>query len=441
VKKLLWALCAGALLQACGGGSGPAPQPPDPGAPQSCSVDAQRGSLDAWMKDRYYWYHDGGVPNPVAADLPGYFDSMLARPADRYSFAQSTESFDQLFNIGWRYGFGYVLAWDVATKALRVRNVEPQSPAAAAGLRRGDFIVTVDGYTAAQVMDGANPAVNEAGVDRHFVVRGSDGAQREITVRSAMFPLTPMATSKVLDGTRAGQGVRVGYLAYHQFTDYSFWDVAIAVRDLASQGVSEMVLDLRYNGGGSVRSSRNLASFLGGSRTDGAVFAHLKYNDQHPELDQDIRFTTTAERLTPAIEGLQRVIVLTSGGTASASELLVNGLRPFVPVVLVGETTYGKPYGFNPRSECGVTYNAVNFEVVNALGTAGYANGMPADCAAPDDFDHALGDPKERRLAAALDYIATGRCSAQAPQAAALTPAKRPRAYGETVPAQMFAVP
>ncbi len=132
--------------------------------------------------------------------------------------------------------------------------------------------------------------------------------------------------------------------------------------------------------------------------------------------------------------------MITSGATASASELLINGLRPFMQVVLVGETTYGKPFGAAPRSACGTTYSAVQFETVNGEGAGGYTAGFQPDCLVPDDLDRQLGDPQEARTRAALEYIANGRCTAQSPLSAALArPSTDGRAFGETVPALMFA--
>jgi hypothetical protein len=104
------------------------------------------------------------------------------------------------------------------------------------------------------------------------------------------------------------------------------------------------------------------------------------------------------------------VIILTGGGTASASEMVINGLRPHMNVVTIGATTYGKPFAFLPIDSCGTTYSAVNVEVSNAVGNANFASGIPPTCPMTDDFDHQLGDPAERRTAAALSYIATGVC-------------------------------
>jgi C-terminal processing protease CtpA/Prc len=318
-----------------------------------------------------------------------------------------------------------------------VRNVEPLSPAADAGLRRGDTIVSIDGYPPLAIIEGALAVVNTAGVDRTFDVVDASGTRRSFTVQSKFFRLQPIAASQVMDATRNGQPIKLGYLAYNQFTQYTTWQLGIDVAQMAKSGVSEMVLDLRYNGGGAVVTSRDLASMLSGSQTDGATFAKLLFNDKHAEENLTVRFDTAAERFTQPIEGLKRLVVITSGGTASASEMLINGLRPFMQVVLVGDRTYGKPYGFVPHSNCGTIFNAANFETVNAQNVGGYSTGMPADCQVPDDLDHQLGDPQETRLKAALDYIDSGRCTAQAPQSAQLVPAK-PRVFGETVPPQMF---
>jgi C-terminal processing protease CtpA/Prc len=444
--KRIWNLLAAILLQACGGGGSsqailPPPASsvsPDPSS-ASCSVDAQRASLDAWMQDQYYWYPQLAGPDLTAADMGTYFHSMLPNPPDRYSFAQSTESFDQVFVSGWRIGYGYTLVWDETGTVLRVRNVEPSSPVAAAGIRRGDRVLAIDGFTPRQVAGGALPSVSTPGVARTFLLVDAAGSQREVVVRSALYAISPLALSTTLDVTRGGAPVKVGYMAYNQFVAYSTWPIYLAISRMAAQGVGEFVLDLRYNGGGSVITARDLASMIGGVQTQGRLFAELRFNDKHPEQNLPLAFLTAQERIVPPLQGLTRFFVITSGGTASASEMLINGLKPFMRPVLVGERTYGKPYGFVARDNCGTTYNAVNFEIVNAQGVGGYSSGMPVDCQAPDDLDHALGDPQERRLKEALNYIVTGRCSAQAPQSAQLAPAARDtRVFGETVPPQMF---
>jgi carboxyl-terminal processing protease len=166
----------------------------------------------------------------------------------------------------------------------------------------------------------------------------------------------------------------------------------------------------------------------------------LRFNDKHADNTLQVRFNGADLPLTPPPPGgLDRVFVITSGATASASELVINGLRPFVKTVLVGETTYGKPFGFVPRDYCGITYNAVQFEALNALGVGNYTTGFTPDCTVPDDLDRRLGDPAELRLRTALDYIATGSCpAAGALRQAAPRAAVPPPVFGETVPKGMF---
>src|SRR5205085_9218900 len=164
-----------------------------------------------------------------------------------------------------------------------------------------------------------------------------------------------------LPATRNGQPVNVGYLDYSQFVTYSLADLQNAISTFAQQGATELVLDLRYNGGGDVATSRDLGSLVAGARVAGQLFAALRYNDKNQARNSDYRFTAP----TASIPSLTRVFIIASGNTASASELVINGLKPFMDVVLVGETTYGKPYGFEPFSYCGTTYNAVNFDVLN----------------------------------------------------------------------------
>ena len=449
--KRTWIAAAGVCLAlaGCGGGGEPAADPQLPPQADECSVSEQRSALRTFMQEQYFWNDRMGAADEAARDMDGYFTSLLNRPTDRYSSTQPSAVFNGVFLEGYRTGYGYALAWANADQSLvRVRSVEPLSPVGKAGLRRGDWIISIDGLPPEAVGQGQLPVVTTEGVPREFVVIGNDGQERRFTAISAEYPLTPLSDTRVIETQGAdGQALKVGYLAYGQFVGYSQAALNEAIRQFADAGVSEVVLDLRYNGGGSVATSQRLASLLGGTRLVNKTFADMRNNPQRSVYNWTYRFMGSRAQLQGGqpLENLQRLVVITSGATASASELLINGLRPFMPVVLVGATTYGKPYGSTPRDSCGTVYNAIQYNFLNASGDANYASGFAADCEVPDDLGHALGDPREARLAAALTYIREGRCTS-APQTQALrrAPGAGPQPTdltlpGEALPPLMFA--
>ena len=417
---------AAVLLAACGGGGGggggPAPavvaaEPSPPlAAPASCSVADLRSWLGGYMADQYYWYDKLGQANNTAASMDSYFNSLLYQGVDRYSYTESTAEFIQFFSTGTFVGFGYSLAWsDASQTLLKVRQVEPLSPVGLAGLKRGETIVSIDGYSPAQIVAGTPGRVSSAGIARNFVVRNAAGVQRAFSVVSAEYRYTSVPVSSVLTQPIGGLQVKVGYFVYQQFVNGSAGELATAFNAFAAAGVRELIVDLRYNGGGSVNVARNLASMIGGSGLDGKTFVQMRYNARHPEYNFNYSFTSSAAALpAPPLEGLSRLFIIGAEGTASASELVINGLRAHTTVVLIGATTYGKPYGFQPRDACGITYNAVNFESFNALGQGRYGSGIAPDCPVPDDLDHALGDVSEARLAATLAFMQTGSCPVSA---------------------------
>jgi carboxyl-terminal processing protease len=408
---LLSALGLG-MLAGCGGGGGSDSGSVGgasgyPSAPTSCDTAGQRAWLRDYMNDQYFWYDKQGVPNEAATSTAEYLDSLLNKPLDRYSFAQSTASADQFFVEGKRTGYGYALAFaDAAQTIVKVRLVEPLSPVGIAGLQRGDTIVSIDGKTPTEIVAGALAVVSTEGVDRSFVVTNTAGVQRSFTVQSSNFTLSPVITSRVLT---AANGAKTGYLMYQEFISTGATSMGAAFDSFRAAGVTELVLDLRYNGGGSTLEARNLASMIGGASVSGKVFANYRFSDKKAASNFTQNFSSTGLP-GASLETLGRVFVITSNNTASASELVINALRPFKTVVTIGATTFGKPFAFQPRSACDISYNAVNIEIANANNFADYSAGFAATCPMSDDLTKQLGDPAELRTAAALSYITTGAC-------------------------------
>lgn len=219
----------------------------------------------------------------------------------------------------------------------------------------------------------------------------------------------------------AVDGRTVGYLNFRNFVQPSFSALDSAFAQLHEAGATELVLDLRYNGGGLVAVAQHLASLIGGTRTFDLTFAEFSHNGRHNDLNRTLRFEAKTNAL-----GLARLVVITTGASASASELVINSLRPFIPVVIVGDTTYGKPVGQYSFAFCDKVLNPVSFILRNAQGEADFFDGFTPDCQAPDDLDHQLGDLEEASLAAAFSYLRTGACGSTRSSAAARATRARP---------------
>jgi carboxyl-terminal processing protease len=219
----------------------------------------------------------------------------------------------------------------------------------------------------------------------------------------------------------------VGYLTFNDHILPSEGQLIAAFTQLASQNIDDLVLDLRYNGGGALYIAAQVGYMVAGSaRTAGKTFERLQFNDKRTadtnDPDNNFPFFSTASGFTgsnttantalPSLN-LSRLYVLASPGTCSASEAIVNGLRGInVEVVLVGGTTCGKPYGFTAKDNCGLSYFPIEFQGVNDIGFGSYADGFApsSTCNVPDDFTRALGDSSEGMLAAALTHRTTGSC-------------------------------
>jgi hypothetical protein len=433
------------LLAACGGGGDDRNAPP-----VDCSVTGQQTWLRSYMNDWYFWYALAPNPLPDGFDtVDAYFNALLygggglipngggaVWPADRYSGYESTESFNRFFGAGQTLGYGVAVAGIEVTEPtpqptapLYIRYIEPLSPAAAAGLVRGERVMSINGADAASVISANDfGALTANAVDDKLtlVVRNAD-ADRTVELLAKVFPLSPVQNAKLLP---TPDGRSIGYVMVKDMIDQGTTaraDLAQAFDGFKANNVQELVLDLRYNGGGLVTMARTLASYAAGSRGSGQVFARLLYNDKRSAYNEDFSFTNPA-----AWSGFSKVYVLAGPRTCSASEQVVNGLRGVgVDVVAIGDTTCGKPVGFLPQSDaCGTTYSVVNFEGVNARNEGRYFDGFAATCAVAEDFSVPIGATNDSLLVAAAHHADNGACPAgtavrEQPQSRQGAPRKR----------------
>jgi hypothetical protein len=232
---------------------------------------------------------------------------------------------------------------------------------------------------------------------------------------------------------------RVGYMQFNDHLATAEDALVTAIDTLRQSPIDDLVLDVRYNGGGLLGIASELAYMIAGpAQTAGQTFERLQFNDKHTSIDPvtgapltplPFASTTLGFSRPPGSQlptlNLTRVFVLTGPTTCSASESIINSLRGVnVQVIQVGSATCGKPYGYYPADNCGTTYFTIQLKGVNALGFGDYTDGFaPTNapglggtrvpgCSVADDFTHALGDPAEARLAAALAYRLGPGCPA-----------------------------
>ena len=393
----------------------------------------EKSWVRAWIDETYLWYDE--IPTALRAAVystPQAFFDVLRTPAvtpsgrarDRFHFIYPTEVWQALSRSGIEAGYGFELAIvkSQPPRDVRVAYTEPNTPASLAGVGRGAKVLGVDAVDVvnSKTVDVINAALfpSGAGQSHTFNLQDADGSLRTVVLKSAQITKTPVQNVKSLD-TASG---KVGYLLFNDHVATSEAQLVAAVTKLKADGVQDLVLDIRYNGGGLLDIASELAYMIAGpAATSGTVFERLQFNRKNPfqltDADTNTGFHSTAQgfstRAGQALPqlGLSRVTVLTGAGTCSASESIINGLRGVnVQVNQIGATTCGKPYGFFPHDNCGTTYFAIQFKGVNNQGFGDYADGLAPTCAVPDDFGRPLGDPAEGRLAAALSYRATGVC-------------------------------
>lgn len=318
---------------------------------------------------------------------------------------------------------------------IYVQYVSPNSPAYAAGIRRGDIINAIDD----EEMNDTNyvSVINKLYSGNSIDVRVSSengGVLTEegtYTVIPSEFSDDPVYVTKTFDNIN---GRKVGYLAYNGFRSSYNDELNTAFETFKTEGVNELVLDLRINGGGSVQTSAYLASMIY-ENAGTQVFAELNFNDKHDNQNGAYNFDNTLDVFNAAgtktgtqtinrLSTINRLYVLTSSSTASASEMIINGLKPFIEVITVGTTTYGKNVGSitlydspssdytNQASANSSHLNAMQpivFQIFNKNGESDYLQGFDPNLEIKEWQYWAnilpMGDENEIVLKTALDHI------------------------------------
>ena len=454
---------AALMLTSCGGGGEgnlggnpvtvtPTPSPTPTPTP-NCALSSRQAFAKAVIDEWYLFPNDvAGSVNPGAyGNVQSYIDALVA-PAralnkDRFfTYITSIAEENAFYASGSSAGFGVRMAYDAANQRIVIAEAYEGAPALAAGIDRGTAIIaigtssgnlrTVASIVAAEGTAGLTNALgpNDPGVSRVLRITDASGT-RDVTVAKADYSLDPVSNrygAKVIsEGGRS-----YGYINLRTFISSADDQLKTAFADFRAQGVTDIIIDFRYNGGGLVSTANLMGDLMGAGRA-GQLFSQTRFRPSKSAEDDEHRFAPGTESITPT-----RIAFIGTGSTASASELVINSMLPYLGtnMTLVGSNTYGKPVGqiALDKAECDDRMRVVAFATGNATGQSDYYDGLAPkianSCAANDDLTVPLGDPREASIRTAIGFLSGTACTLRIAEASAGASAQRSGARVMTEP-------
>ncbi len=376
--------------------------------------DKTKDSVLIYARDIYLWYNQIPTtfsarsytePNKIMEAIRSYsVETGFTQPVDRWSFAVKQTEWDNI-SSGVAKDFGMSVFFR-SENDLRVKSVEKASPAGKAGITRGWRITGINGNNGINTAnaDFVSQNVFEA-ASSSFTFMKPDGSTVNIALNAGTYQEHPV----YLDSVYADGARKTGYIVFNSFLGDTLEmnnEFQRIFTRFSQENVSDIVVDLRYNGGGYVQVQEKLANYLVNGAANGNVMMNQEFNDKYKTLNNITRYKKLGS------VNLNRVFFIVSKSTASASELLVNNLTPYMDVKLVGpNNTYGKPVGFFPIPVADWYIFPVSFRSTNKNGSGNYFNGIAVDKQVADGLDKNWGDRTESCLASVLQYISSGTFS------------------------------
>lgn len=365
-----------------------------------------------YAREIYLWYdqipasfnaRNYSNPDAIMRAIRAYSkETGFATPVDRWSFAETKAAWDDVSGgVAKDYGLN---AFFYTMNDLRVRLVEPNSPAGLAGIKRGWRFTKVNNITditTARASDLEKAIYQSTTVNITFLK--PDGASVDITLNTAAYNSKPL----YLDSVYTVGAKKVGYMVYNSFLgnkEETLNGYQRIINRFTAANVDDVVIDLRYNGGGYVDLQQTLANYLVPTAGNGSVMMKTQYNNKYS------RFNETTNYEKKGTLNLSRIFFIVSNNTASASELLINNLKPYISnVYILGPSkSYGKPVGYGPIEVGNYYIFPVSFRSVNKNNEGNYFDGFALSNQVLDGLTKELGDVDELCLASALKYINTG---------------------------------
>jgi Periplasmic protease len=383
-------------------------------APESKNavIDAQaRDDLYNVMNQYYFWYNL--MPVVVKTDYKNpsdLLDAMEYKTLDRWSFVQTYAQY-LAQSQGAFVGHGISMGLDPSNQ-VRIAQIYSRSPLYSFGVRRGWIVKKINGTDLAQIfIDRDSAAYNKAighstlGLTNTFLFQTPAGKDSTITSAKDSFKLNTVIFADTL---HLKSGI-TGHLVFDQFITPSTQELQDAFTYFSQNNIKDLIVDLRYNGGGNLNVLANMASYVAGAAQFNKPFLTLTFNDKNTSSNGTYTFSSVSAPLS-----LSKVIVITTRGTASASEDFINGLKPVLDIRTIGDTTNGKPVGMlGFPYQTSYMFFPITFSLVNSAGQGDFYQGFVPDKYVPDDITHDWYDRNESCLKEAIYYLENGRVSAK----------------------------
>ncbi len=358
------------------------------------------------MTSSYLWYDR--VPNVDYASYTSpekLLDDLMYKELDKWSYITSVEEYESFFEEGKYIGVGFGFTFDLNNE-IKITFVYENSPADEAGLMRGDRILAINRKSSEEIENNdlwdTIFGEDEIGILLKLEVEDYNGTIKEYFLTKESVTINTVLHHDILNLN----GLQIGYLVFKSFLETSREELKVVFNDFKNQEIDELIIDLRYNGGGRIYISSYLAGLIKGTFTNDQIFTNIVHNKNFSEWNSTIYFNEQEQDLN-----LNRVFIITTESTCSASELLINGLQPYLNVIQIGDTTCGKPVGMYGYDLGEKHLSAIEFETVNNENEGGYFDGLSPTCSSNDDLDKMLGDTEEASLEEALYYILNNQCS------------------------------
>jgi C-terminal processing protease CtpA/Prc len=437
IPHRLACLFLGALVAACGGGGGG-----DGGGgsvPNACGSGAEKNFVLDVTREWYLFPET--LPPQVSTGDFGTAQELLdfmtatarAQGRDRYFSYVTTQQADSSFlQEGQFIGFGFRMR--IEGSRVFFMEAYESSPASEAGIVRGGELLAIDsgsGYVSVANLLPTDPNLSTAlGPAQEGVARGlrftKPGVAQPVEARltKRVITIQPIPSDGVAILTLpTNTSVRVGYLNLRSYISTANAPLRNAFDQFRAQGVQYFIVDQRYNGGGLISVAELIGDLFGRNRSSADVYSRLRFRASKSSQDVTHFFQAQAESVAP-----EAIAFIGTAATASASELTINSMRPWVSAAaLIGGNTYGKPVGQSAfdLTGCDTRLRLVTFRSANRDDQSDYYSGLAGTlptCGAADDLSRSMGDPAEASTAAALYWLATGACPATGGAPAAQKP-------------------